>query len=286
MRARSVPNSIAGLRQKRGLNENLAREILELHTLGVRTVYTPGRRHQLRQGDHRLDVASAARRIRSAAASSPSIRACTSRAPQTVIGKSYPDAGVEQGRAVLADLARHPATAKHVAHQARAPFRRRRAAAGAGRAARQALPRHRRRSQGDRQGAGRRAARPGTRRAASSSGRANGSSRALRAIGVTPPDIRPVMQAQNLLGEPLWRPPAPKGFADDSAAWLDGLVAAARRRQSARAPRRRRAPIRRRCSRRRSAPIASAETRQTIARAESRPQALALLLMAPEFQRR
>jgi uncharacterized protein (DUF1800 family) len=34
------------------------------------------------------------------------------------------------------------------------------------------------------------------------------------------------------------------------------------------------------------APIASAETRQAIARAESRPQALALLFMAPEFQRR
>src|ERR1700730_6595704 len=38
--ARSIgPNSLAGMRQKRGLNENLAREILELHTLGVRTVY-------------------------------------------------------------------------------------------------------------------------------------------------------------------------------------------------------------------------------------------------------
>jgi uncharacterized protein (DUF1800 family) len=33
-------------------------------------------------------------------------------------------------------------------------------------------------------------------------------------------------------------------------------------------------------------PLASAETRQTINRAESRPQALALLFMAPEFQRR
>src|SRR5436190_2013125 len=38
--ARSIgPGSVAGLRQKRGLNENLAREILELHTLGVRKVY-------------------------------------------------------------------------------------------------------------------------------------------------------------------------------------------------------------------------------------------------------
>jgi uncharacterized protein (DUF1800 family) len=33
-------------------------------------------------------------------------------------------------------------------------------------------------------------------------------------------------------------------------------------------------------------PLASAETRQAVARAESRPQALALLLMSPEFQRR
>src|SRR6267142_4498559 len=34
------PNSVAGKNRGRGLNENLAREILELHTLGVRTVYT------------------------------------------------------------------------------------------------------------------------------------------------------------------------------------------------------------------------------------------------------
>jgi uncharacterized protein (DUF1800 family) len=33
-------------------------------------------------------------------------------------------------------------------------------------------------------------------------------------------------------------------------------------------------------------PLASAETRQTLAHAESRQQALALLLMSPEFQRR
>ena len=33
-------------------------------------------------------------------------------------------------------------------------------------------------------------------------------------------------------------------------------------------------------------PLATPETRQTLSRAESRPQALALLLMAPEFLRR
>jgi uncharacterized protein (DUF1800 family) len=34
------PNSVAGINRDRGLNENLGREILELHTLGVRTGYT------------------------------------------------------------------------------------------------------------------------------------------------------------------------------------------------------------------------------------------------------
>ena len=33
-------HSVAGINRDRGLNENLAREILELHTLGVRTGYT------------------------------------------------------------------------------------------------------------------------------------------------------------------------------------------------------------------------------------------------------
>src|SRR5262245_43725373 len=108
------PDSIAGVRQKRGLNENLAREILELHTLGVRTVYTqddvtrfanvitgwtvvPLRQDPVRGGEFEFNP-----RMHQPGA-------------QTVIGKSYPDSGLEQGRAVLAALARHPATAKHVA---------------------------------------------------------------------------------------------------------------------------------------------------------------------------
>jgi len=108
---------------------------------------------------------------------------------------------------------------------------------------------------------------------------------ALRATGVTPPDIRPVMQAHNLLGEPLWRPSAPKGFADESAPWLDGLAQRldianqfARRVGAEADPRE--------VFEQALAPLASSETRQAVLRAESRPQALALLFMAPEFQRR
>ena len=80
-------------------------------------------------------------------------------------------------------------------------------------------------------------------------------------------------------------PPAPKGFDDQNAAWLDGLA--------------QRLDIANQFGRRVTqpldpkdlvetalGPLASPETRQTVARAESRPQAIALLLMSAEFQRR
>jgi len=107
---------------------------------------------------------------------------------------------------------------------------------------------------------------------------------ALRALGVAPPDVRPFLQAQNMLGEPLWRPPA-NGFSDQSAPWMDGLA--------------QRLDIANNLSRRVGefidpdaivsralGPLLSKETKQTVALAESRPQAITLLLMAPEFQRR
>src|SRR5205814_5268475 len=105
----------------------------------------------------------------------------------------------------------------------------------------------------------------------------------LRAGGVEPKDIRPLVQAQNLLGEPLWRPPAPNGFSDDSATWMDGLAQRLdiATRFGQRAPMLLEADAMIETA---LGPLASDETRQAIGRAESRPQALALLLMAPEFQ--
>jgi uncharacterized protein (DUF1800 family) len=92
---------------------------------------------------------------------------------------------------------------------------------------------------------------------------------ALRAVDVTPAEIGPVMQAHNLLGEPLWRPSAPKGFADESAPWLDGLAQRldianqfARRFGADADPRE--------VFEEALAPLASAETRQAITRAARR----------------
>jgi len=107
---------------------------------------------------------------------------------------------------------------------------------------------------------------------------------ALRATGQRG-DIQRIVGGLNLLGEPLWRPPAPKGFPDANAAWLDGL---AQRLDIANAFAQRVAEQidPQAIAEATIGPLASAETREAIGRAESKPQALALLLMAPEFLRR
>src|SRR5215831_1835547 len=282
--ARSIgPDSIAGLRQKRGLNENLAREILELHTLGVRTVYTqedvtrfanvitgwtfvPFRQDPVRGGEFEFN----------ARMHQPGV--------QTVIGRSYPDAGMQQGRAVLAALARHPATANHVAGKLARHF----VADEPPPALVERLAKRFLATQGDlKEVAKALVAAPEAWEAPRAKLKRPGEwvVGMLRAAGITPPDIGPVMQAHNLLGEPLWRPSAPKGFADESAPWLDGLAQRldianqfARRLGAEADPRE--------VFEQALAPLASSETRQAVLRAESRPQALALLFMAPEFQRR
>ena len=97
--------------------------------------------------------------------------------------------------------------------------------------------------------------------------------------------IARLMGGQALMGEPLWRPPGPNGFSDDEAAWIDGL---SQRLDIANSFAGRVAdridPVA--LVDQGLGPLASAETRDTISRAESRSQALAMLLMAPEFLRR
>lgn len=103
-------------RRKLGLNENLAREILELHTLGVDGGYTQADVTELARGitgwgtplarDMRTGQAIDSAFVFRAAAHEPGAR--------NVLGNRYAEGGIEQGRAILADLARHPATARHL----------------------------------------------------------------------------------------------------------------------------------------------------------------------------
>jgi uncharacterized protein (DUF1800 family) len=276
------PNSVAGINRSRGLNENLAREILELHTLGVRTVYTQD------------DVTSFAKVLTGwtilPTATNPEHggefvfnKRLHEPARQTVIGKAYPDTGVEQGRAVLADLARHPATAKHVALKLARHFVADQPPDGLV----DKLTTTFLETDGDLLEMAKtlvtapesweekpgKLKRPGEWLTA-----------VLRATGLKG-DIRRITQAQALLGQPLWQPAAPAGFSDFDAAWYDGL---SQRLDVANVFAQRNAERLDAAAIAETAlgPLASAETLRAIRAAESRPQALALLLMSPEFQRR
>jgi uncharacterized protein (DUF1800 family) len=275
-------DSIAGINRDKGLNENLARETLELHTLGVRSGYT------------QADVTSFANVLTGWSWIAPSepdhggefafVKRLHQPGDQMVLGKRYPDTGVDQGRAVLADLARHPATAQHVADKLARHFvaddppptlvaklaKTFTTADGNLKEVAKTLV-----NADEAWVAQRQKLKPPAEWVA-------GVIRLSGAQAIIP--IGRVMNAQATLGEPLWRPPEPNGYPDTEAAWIDGVphridIASefAGRAQAA-------DPLA--LLGNTLGPLASADTRNTIARAESRAQALALLVMTPEFLRR
>ena len=276
------PTSVAGINRDRGLNENLAREILELHTLGVRTVYS------------QADVTNFAKVLTGwtirETVSDPDhggefvfLRRAHEPGPERVVDHDYPDSGVGQGQAVLADLARHPATARHVATKlARHFIADEPPPTLVDRLASRFLD-----TDGDLKEVARvmvAAPEAWAPEQAKMKRPAEWIVAALRATGRSG-DIGRIVGGLNLLGEPLWRPPAPKGFSDDNAAWLDGLGQRldiantfAQRVADQLDPQAIAEAV--------IGPLASAETRAAIDRAESKPQALTMLLMAPEFLRR
>jgi uncharacterized protein (DUF1800 family) len=276
-------NSTAGINRSRGLNENLARETLELHTLGVRSGYTQD------------DVISFANVLTGwtwvPAGGDPEHGGEFSFNPRlhepgakTVLGKLYEDGEVEQGRAVLRDLAIHPATAAHIAGKLARHF----VADVPPPALVETMAKVFLDTGGD--------LKEVTKAMVSSPESWTGPATKLklpcewtvgmvRAVGMTQTDPVRFTAGQTLLGERLWRPPSPKGYADDEATWIDGMG--------------RRLDIANNFSERVADKVdpqdviesvlgscVSADVKQAVGRAESRQQALALLFMSAEFQRR
>ena len=106
------PQSRAGERSHRGINENLGREMMELHTLGVDGGYTQGDVEALARiltgwSIERLNMPEPGKFHFYPAIHQPG--------PQVLLGKTYRDDGLAEGEAALRDLAAHPATAQHVA---------------------------------------------------------------------------------------------------------------------------------------------------------------------------
>lgn len=101
------PNSRAGRNRRRGLNENYARELLELHTLGVGPIY---RQHDVRALALLLTGLSYNQSgfIYRTAMAEPG--------PHDVLGRQYGD-GLDDIEAVLHDLALHPETARHLSRK-------------------------------------------------------------------------------------------------------------------------------------------------------------------------
>ena len=279
------PDSRAGQNRKRGLNENLAREILELHTLGVGGGYSQD------------DVTSLARIItgwtyagRQGQLGAPGTFVFNANAHQPgahrVMGKIYDANGVAQGEAVLADIARHPSTAKFIAGK----FARHFVADDPPPALVARLTDVFIKSDGDLKAMA---------TALLDSDEAWKAPQtkmrspyeflvaAGRLLAQIPNDPARYLGGLNVLGQPLWSPAGPNGFPDGNAAWaapegmklrLDISAQIASRLADGVDPRDLLELV--------AADAASSETRRTIERAESRQQALALLLMSPEFQRR
>lgn len=278
------PNSRAGTRRARGLNENLAREILELHTLGVDGGYT------------QADVTSLAKMLTGWTVVGPNdeegeigdFRFNANRhepGPQTLLGRSYADTGLSQAESALEAVARHSSTAKHIAMKLARHF----IADVPPRELVAKLADVFARTNGD-LAALARALLTSREATEAPAGKLRSPLEfiiaGMRATGSKGnPGV--LLNGLNALGQPLWSPIGPNGFPDTEDHWAspEGLkvrleVAAtlARAAGGGQSPSEILAAV--------LGPRASTMTQQAVARAESRAQGLALLMMSPEFQRR
>jgi uncharacterized protein (DUF1800 family) len=269
-----------------GLNENLAREILELHTLGVRTGYSQADVTDFARAltgwsvgglNPQADVAPGAFLFR-AQVHEPG--------PRTIMGQRYDQPGEGQARAVLADLATHPATARHIATKLARHF----VADDPPPAVVDRLTAAYRKSDGDL---------PTVYRALVASPEAWAPQPAkfktpwewmvssLRGVGRRDLGQMQPVAMQNQLGQPVWRPGSPAGYDDVAASWAapDALVRRVELSQRYAALVGDRLDARTLGDKLLPGVLGEA-TRSEISRAESPAAALALLLVSPEFQRR
>jgi uncharacterized protein (DUF1800 family) len=106
------PDSGVGQGLGRGLNENLAREMMELHTLGVGDSYTQTDVREAAELLTGLTIDRSRAFVFRPALAQPG--------PERVLGKDYGSQGparLEDIDALLEDLAIHPTTARHLAHK-------------------------------------------------------------------------------------------------------------------------------------------------------------------------
>ena len=289
------PNSQVGQRANArrnersvGLNENLAREILELHTLGVDGGYNQDDVTGFAKVITGWSVGGGERRIFRQGKTGTFEFRDNIHEPgvQTVVGNRYSQNGVQQGEAVLRDLADHPATASHLATKLVRHF-----VADdpppdlVGRIARVYLD-----SRGDLP-----AVHAALVDAAEAWQDANSKYKTpqefvistFRAFNRVPDNPRFVISALDLMGQTPYRPGSPAGWPDTADEW-GGADALYKRIEWSNTVAGYAGGISNPLALADSAlgPALSTRTRRAVARAESATQGLTLFLASPDFQRR
>lgn len=279
----------------RGLNENLAREILELHTLGVRSGYSQEDVTELARALTGWSIGSLPGTPYSAGQGGvppgtpgafmfyPALHEPGAR---TVLGRRYEQLGESQAQAILRAVAALPATAQHIANKLARHF----VADTPPPALVERLAAAFLQSGGDL---------PSVYRALVESPEAWNPAQAkfktpwewalsaLRGLGLRELQGMPLAPALAQLGQPVWRPGSPAGYDDIAASWAapDALVRRVElaQRLAAQAG----STLDARALGPQLLPGAfSPSTATLIERAESPATALALLLASPEFLRR
>lgn len=285
------PQSLAGRRggerqqRPRGLNENLAREILELHTLGVRSGYTQEDVTEFARaltgwtlpGDDTAELSVATFRF---------VPALHEPGARTVLDRKYADGGEEQARAIMHDLVAAPATAHHIASKLARHF----VADDPPSALVQRLADTFERTGGDLRSLYRElVASPEAwqRESAKFKSPWDWALSSLRTLGRQEMPSAQAVNLMNQLGQPVWRPGSPAGYDDLTATWAapDALLRRVEVAQRMATQAGDAADARSLAERVLPGALSDA-TASAIARAESGTTALALLLVCPEFLRR
>jgi uncharacterized protein (DUF1800 family) len=272
------PDSPGGLHQHRGLNENLARECLELHTVSPAAGYT------------QTDVTAFARVLTGwtvdAQRPAPGFAFLPRRhqpGPKSMMGRVFAE-GEAGGEAALAFLGQHPATYRHIAWQMVQHF-----AADAPDAADVAqVAAVLGRTQGDLKAAMLELLRlPSAWQKLTKLRQPwDYTVAVLRALDLPENNRPPPVAVMQALGQPFMTAPLPNGWADTTEVWADGELLLRRAdwamQVSGRALTLEPMEVAE-CS---LGPLLSPATRAAVQRAPTRREALALLFASPEFYRR
>ena len=278
------PNSLAGRRRDLGLNENLARELLELHTVSPAAGYSQNDVTELARaltghtvGNRRIGSDRLGETLFAPILHEPGVR--------DVLGRRYTGSGADQVAALLDDLASHPVTAHRIASKLAVQF----VADDPPPALVDRLETTFIDSDGDLGTVYRvlieapevwtdtlaKAKTPDE--LLTSAGRGLGLPRALAAA--------PRDSFENLAQLPF-RAPSPEGWPDRADAWITPDSLMKRIQWAAEVAQRAPGIDARRWLDDVLGPLAGSDTRTAVARAASSADALAIALMSPEFQRR